>query len=82
MPNCLALAARPPQAAGMFMVDEEAAAAIRQAWDEGGELSAVVELRRRLPRVTDGENGRQCVRTIVGWTRRPAPDREQASRCT
>ena len=60
----------------MFMVDEETAAAIRQAWNEGGELSAVAELRRRFPRITDGENARRCVRTIVGWTRRPAPDRD------
>ena len=60
----------------MFMVDEETAAAIRHAWHEGGELSAVAELRRRFPPVTDGENARRCVRTIVGWTPRPAPDRE------
>ena len=60
----------------MFMVDEEAAAAIRHAWHEGGELSAVVELRRRFPGITDGENARRCVRTIVGWTPQPAPDRQ------
>ena len=69
----------------MFMVDEETAAAIRRAWDEGGELSAVarsraqahdVELGRHFPLITDGEDARRCVRTIVGWARRPDPDRE------
>ena len=59
------------------MVNEETAAAIRRAWDEGGELSAVVELRRHFPLITDGENARRCVRTIVGWAPRPAPEREQ-----
>ncbi|MDQ2802059.1 MAG: hypothetical protein M3Y41_04990 [Pseudomonadota bacterium] len=53
------------------MVDEETAAAIRRAWDEGGELSAVIELRRHFPLITDGEAARRCVRTIVGWTQRP-----------
>ena len=55
----------------MFVVDEETATAIRRAWDEGAELSAVIELRRHFPLVTDGENARRCVRTIVGWTQRP-----------
>jgi hypothetical protein len=32
----------------MFVVDEETAAAIRSAQDRGGELSAVVELRRHF----------------------------------
>ena len=59
------------------MVDEETAAAIRHAWHEGGELSAVVELRRRFPGITDNENARQCVRTIAGWTPRLAADRQQ-----
>ena len=61
----------------MFMVDEETAAAIRHAWHEGGELSAVAELRRRFPRITDGENVRQCVRIIAGWTPWSTPDRQQ-----
>ncbi len=60
----------------MFMVDEETADAIRRAWDKGGELSAVVELRRHFPLISDGDNARLCVRTIVGWAQRPAPDQE------
>jgi hypothetical protein len=32
----------------MFTVDEPTAAVIRQAFEEGGELSAVVELRRHF----------------------------------
>jgi hypothetical protein len=60
----------------MFVVDEETAEAIRRAWDEGGELSAVAELRRRFPLIRDGADTRRCVRTIVGWGQRrlPAPD--------
>ncbi len=61
----------------MFLVDEATAEAIRRAWDEGGELSAVVELRRHFPLITDGENARRCVRAIVGWAPRPAPDQGQ-----
>ena len=62
------------------MVNEAEAAAIRRAWDEGGELAAVVELRRHFPLITDGEAARRCVRAIVGWTQRPTPEREQGWR--
>jgi len=34
---------------GMFVVDEATAAAIRAALQQGGELSAVIELRRHFP---------------------------------
>lgn len=63
----------------MSVVDEETAAAIRRAWDEGGELAAVMELRRRFAALTDGEDARRCVRAIVGWASppRPAPERER-----
>ena len=60
----------------MFVVTEEEAEAIRRAWDEGGELSAVVELRRHFPLITDNANARRCVRAIVGWMPRPAADQE------
>jgi hypothetical protein len=55
----------------MFSVDEAAAAAIRQAFEESGELSAVVELRRRFPGIVDNENARICARAIAGW--KPLP---------
>jgi hypothetical protein len=66
----------------MFSVDEPTAAAIRKAYDESGELSAVVELRRHFPGISDNENARLCVRSIASWTplppkrtrkRRPSP---------
>jgi hypothetical protein len=55
----------------MFTVDESTAEAIRRAYEEGGELSAVVELRRRFPGITDNVNARRCVRAIASWTPLP-----------
>jgi hypothetical protein len=63
----------------MFVVDEETAAAIRRAWEEGGELAGVVELRRHFPLIADNAHARLCVRAIVGWGPRPAPDQEPPS---
>jgi len=59
-------------ARAMFMVTEADAAAIRAAFHEDGELSAVVELRRRFPGIADPVQARECVRTIAGWTPPPA----------
>jgi hypothetical protein len=56
----------------MFVVDEETAAAIRRAWEEGGELAGVVELRRHFPLIADNAHARRCVRMIVGWAQRPS----------
>jgi hypothetical protein len=66
----------------MFMVDESTAEAIRRAYEEGGELSAVVELRRRFPGITDNANARRCVRAIASWTPLPPlpPKRTRAPR--
>jgi hypothetical protein len=61
----------------MFVVDEETAEAIRRAWEEGGELAGVAELRRRFPLIADNANARRCVRAIVGWAPRSAPDQEE-----
>jgi hypothetical protein len=57
----------------MFSVDETTAAAICQAFEESGELSAVVELRRHFPGITNNETARNCVRAIAGWKPLPPP---------
>ena len=59
----------------MFVVSEVEAAAIRTAFDQGGELSAAVELRRLFPGVTDMAEARECARTIAGW--KPLPVRQR-----
>jgi hypothetical protein len=60
-------------ACAMFSVDETTAAAIRQVFEESGELSAVVELRRHIPGIKDNAAARLCVRTIAGWKPLAAP---------
>jgi len=61
----------------VFAVDEETAAAIRRAWEEGGELAGAVELRRHFPLIADNEQARRCVRAIVGWKPAPPPVPDQ-----
>jgi hypothetical protein len=56
-----------PHAPRMFVVNETEAAAIRSAFDRGGELSAAVELRRLFPGITDNAQARECARIIAGW---------------
>jgi len=51
----------------MFVVTEADAAAIRAAFEQGGELSAVAELRRRFPGIADDAQAQACARTIAGW---------------
>jgi hypothetical protein len=51
----------------MFTVDEATATAIRNALERGGELSAVAELRRHFPLITDNAQARVCVRAIASW---------------
>jgi len=46
----------------MFTVDEATAEAIRRAYDEGGELSGIVEFRRHFPLITDNAKAGECVR--------------------
>jgi hypothetical protein len=52
---------------GMFVVTEAEAAAIRTAFEQQGEMSAAIELRRLFPGITDNAQGRECARTIAGW---------------
>ena len=59
----------------MFVVTEAEAAAIRAVYEQRGEFSAAVELRRLFPAVTDTAQARACARTIAGWKPLPAPPR-------
>jgi hypothetical protein len=56
----------------MFVVSEAEAAAIRVAYEQGGDLSAAIELRRLFPGIRDNEHARACARTIAGWQPLPA----------
>ena len=58
----------------MFCVSEAQAAIIRTAFEQRGELSAVVELRRLFPGVGNIALARDCVRVIAGW--QPLPVRQ------
>jgi hypothetical protein len=58
---------------GMFVVTKAEATAIRTAYEQGGEFSAAIELRRLFPGITDNAKARECARIIAGWTPLPAP---------
>ena len=62
----------------MFVVSEVEAATIRAAYEQRGELSAAVELRRLFPGITDNAQARECARTIASW--RPLPKRLRPKR--
>jgi hypothetical protein len=62
-------------ALGMFVITENDAAAIRAVFQQEGELSAAIELRRRFPGITDNAKARACARSIAGWTPLPAQPR-------
>jgi hypothetical protein len=57
----------------MFVVSEAEADAIRAVFDQRGELSAAIELRRLFPGITDNAQARECARTIAGWKPLPVP---------
>jgi hypothetical protein len=78
----------PPHAPAMFVVTEADAAAIRAVYQQRGEFSAAVELRRRFPGITDNAQAREWARTIAGWQpllpvkRIPKPPRLRRVRLT
>ena len=43
------------------------------AFEQHGEFSAAVELRRLFPAITDTVQARACARTIAGWKPLPVP---------
>jgi hypothetical protein len=51
----------------MFCVSEDEAATIRAAFEQDGEMSAGIELRRLFPGITDGLKAREMARVIAGW---------------
>ena len=57
----------------MFTVSDADAAVIRTAFEEEGELSAALELRRLFPGISDNVKARACARTIAGWAPSPLP---------
>jgi hypothetical protein len=59
----------------MFIVTEADADAIRAVFNQEGELSAAIGLRRRFPGITDNTEARACTRTIAGWTTLPEQPR-------
>jgi hypothetical protein len=58
----------------MFVVTDADAAAIRTAFDQGGEFSAAVELRQRFPGIPDNAQAREFARAIAAW--KPLPLRK------
>jgi hypothetical protein len=75
------LAARSPRyhRAGMFVVTEAEAAVIRAAFEQRGELSAAIELRRLFPGITDNVQAQACARTIAGWKPLPVVSRSESA---
>lgn len=57
----------------MFIVTEAEAAAIRAAFEQEGELSAAIEVRRLFRGITDNAQARVHARTIAGWRPPPTP---------
>jgi hypothetical protein len=50
----------------MFLVSDSMAAAIRRAYDEGGESAATVELKRHFPGMANNADAGRFARAIAG----------------
>jgi hypothetical protein len=70
-PHSLPLAAALGAHTHPACITEAEAAAIRASFEQCGELSAVVELRRLFPAMAGTSQARDCARTIAGW--KPLP---------
>lgn len=63
----LALRRLCPKLLRMFLVTDADAAAIQAAYHQDGELSAVIEVRRRFSGITNDADARAWARSIAGW---------------
>ena len=64
----------------MFVISAAEAATIRTAFDQGGEFSAAIELRRLFPGIRDNDQARDCARTIASWKPLALPPQEPRTR--
>jgi hypothetical protein len=62
----------PAVACGTMLPAMFVAAAIRTTYEQDGELSAAIEVRRLFPGITDNVRARECARSIAGWKPLPA----------
>ena len=65
----------------MFVMSEAEVAAIRAAYEQSGELSAAVELRRRFPGIASTAQAREWARIIASWQPLPKLSTERTHRC-
>jgi hypothetical protein len=70
---------RTPHPAGMFVVTEAEAAAIRAVYEQRGVFSAAVELRRLFPAVTDTAQARAYARPSLAGSRYPCHRARESS---
>src|SRR4051812_28413097 len=61
----------------MFTVNERTAEAICCVFDEGGELSGIVEFKRDFPVIRDHARARECAR-MINACKPPPADEQQA----
>ena len=64
----------------MFAVDEPTAEAIRRAWQEGGELSGMIEFQRHFPLISNTANAQLCMRAILSWAPELSPAEQRTRR--